>query len=118
MFSYRKRLTLIMLAMLVLLALGLHSTFYTMKKTTQWPVNNLFSFNREGEVYQIEILGEHYCLEKESTVNQIRTWLEGLATETKESFNSIYEGTREYSQKGYHYFKKWIDNVKHTNGVL
>lgn len=114
MFSYRKFLSLIMLTMFVLLALGLHSTFYTMKKTTQWPVNNLFSFNREGKVYKLEILGEHYCLEKDSTVRQITNWFQGLAGETRASLNRIYEGTREYSQKGYYYLKK-LNRLKYPS---
>ncbi len=63
MLSYRKQMALIALFVLVFMSLGLFTTFHSMKRITQWPVEDIFSFQYERGKIQLKIVGLDFSLE-------------------------------------------------------
>ncbi|MFZ5754414.1 MAG: hypothetical protein ACOY3J_09250 [Bacillota bacterium] len=115
MLSYRKQMMLISLFALVFMSLGLFTTFYSMKRITQWPVEDMLSFHYEAEKIQLKLVGQDFALDnvripQGPAIPQLplAEKLKAAPAAARDSLIKLFQDTRSLGLHGYRGLKEIV----------
>lgn len=100
MLIYRKQLLMIMVLMVFLMSLGVYTAGYNMKRNTLESVPDMFSWEKNENVFSIQILGlDISSADGVNFLNKIKNIQGELVTRTKPVLMEISGRAGEYRQK-------------------
>jgi hypothetical protein len=83
------------------MSLGLFTTFHSMKRITQWPVEDMLSFQYEAGTIQLKIVGLDVAVENITFPRlPVQDKLKAAPGAAADSLIKLYQDTKHFSLKG------------------